>query len=584
MSASAEEFRQLQLKITDPIQYDYEVIRPVILYAETISERSRQTEIERRQVGETARRFIEEGMYGLGDRRVEHSGRKAHEYPKVVARHILYLKQLYPPIHYREIARIVERKYGYKTNHVTVKKFLDRHPIPVQLALEFRTFHEFKDAYQARWTVVQMWYEGWNKKSIAGCLQLSRRHVGRIIDDFQQDGFVGLEDERTRPANHPHNQMTLPFMKDVLDVQKAYPRAGRFRVHGLLAAQSEDPIPSERTVARAMAINREFHGAPPAWQSDKTKKDTTPKYLLYRPQYRHEFWFIDLRYLVQLDGKWCYSICIIEGYSRTILAGAASEYQDLTAVLQVLFAALQEYGCPEAIISDNGSVFAAKRYKAILRALQIEPKLIEKGKPWQNLIEAQFKVQLRLADFNFEQAQTFSQVQDHHADFIRTFNHTSHYGHQDRADNRRTPAQVLAWVRGNLVEPAKLQRLFQQLQFTRTVNRFGFVSIQRFFLYAEQGLSRHRVSIWILEGTLHVEYQHLILAQYQCDYHAQRNQLLEVSQPTLFQTPFVSPQLTLFELDDQQWLKIRQRAPFQRQNHPQFAHLQPPLFDWSLAV
>lgn len=584
MSASTEEFRQIQLRFTDPIQYDYEVIRPIVLYAETISERSRQTEIERTQVGETARRFVEEGMYGLGDRRVEHSGRKTHEYPAVVARHIVYLKQLYPPIHYREIVRIVERKYGYKTNHVTVKKFLDRNPIAVQLALEFRPFHEFEDAYQARWTVVQMWYEGWNKKSIAGCLQLSRQHVGRIIDNFQQDGFAGLEDERTRPANHPHNQMTLPFIKEVLAVQKAYPRAGKFRIHGILEAQSEAPIPSERTVARAMALNRQFHGAPEVWQSEGAKKDTTPKYLLYRPQYRHEFWFIDLRYLVQFEGKWCYSICIIEGYSRTILAGAASEYQDLTAVLQVLLAALQEYGCPEAIISDNGSVFTAKRYKSILRALQIDPKLTEKGKPWQNLIEAQFGVQLRLADFNFEQAQTFSQVQDHHADFIRTFNHTAHHAHKIRADNRRTPTQVLAWVRGHLVEPAKLQRLFQQLQFTRTVNRYGFISIQRFFLYAEQGLSSQRVSIWILEGTLHVEYQNLILAQYQCDYQPQFNQLLEVSRPTLFQTPFVSPQLALFELDDQHWLKIRQRPPFQRQNRPQFTHLQPPLFDWPMAV
>ncbi len=40
---------------------------------------------------------------------------------------ILYLKQLYPPIHYREIVRIVARKFGYKTNHHTVKGFLTRH-------------------------------------------------------------------------------------------------------------------------------------------------------------------------------------------------------------------------------------------------------------------------------------------------------------------------------------------------------------------------------------------------------------------------------------------------------------------------
>ena len=89
-----------------------------------------------------------------------------------------------------------------------------------------------------------------------------------------------------------------------------------------------------------------------------------------------------------------------------MLAGLVCEHQDLTAVLQILYVALAEYGCPEAMVSDNGSVFTAGAYLSILKALEIQPLHIEKGKPWQNLIEAQFKVQLRLADFKFEQAQT----------------------------------------------------------------------------------------------------------------------------------------------------------------------------------
>jgi putative transposase len=122
-------------------------------------------------------------------------------------------------------------------------------------------------------------------------------------------------------------------------------------------------------------------------------------------------WYTDIRYVVQLDGSWVYSICVLEGYSRKILAGMVSPHQDLTAVLQILYAALSEYGCPEVLVSDNGSVFTAGHYLAILTDLEIEPRHIEKGKPWQNLIEAQFKVQLRLADFKFEQAQTLGDFQ-----------------------------------------------------------------------------------------------------------------------------------------------------------------------------
>jgi len=559
--SAQEEFEHIRRQFIDPIQHDYEVIRPIVLFAETAAERSRQTGVERTVVGDKARRFVLEGMLGLTDRRAEAAGRKGRSYPEAIASYIVYLKQLYPPIHLREIARIVQRKFGYKTNHHTLKRFLEPYNTPIQLELGLTTFSTFADAYQARWTVVRMAYEGWNKKSIADCLTLSRTHVYTILEAFERDGFAGLEDQRTRPPQHPDNQLTLPLLKEILDIQHEYPRAGRFRVHGLLEQQRAEPPPSERTVGRAMAINRQFHGAPGPWQSarDAPPEAVSFKHLPYRPAYRHHLWFTDIRYLVQLDGSWVYSICLIEGYSRKIVAGMASPHQDLTAILQILFAALAEYGCPQAIVSDNGSVFRAGDYLAILRALDIEPLHIEQGKPWQNMIEAQFKVQLRLADFHFEQARTLEEVQNQHAAFIETFNTTSHWAHRTRADGHRTPVEVLGWLRGRVVEPQRLRELFGRTEFLRTVNHYGFVSVQRFYLYAENGLARQRVSIWIYEGQLRIEYHKTLLARYRCIYDARHGQLQEVSAPTLYATAFRSPQLELIELDAEQWRKCQRR-------------------------
>lgn len=39
---AAEDFAQYKLHFVDDIQHDYEVIRPIVLFAETIAERSRQ--------------------------------------------------------------------------------------------------------------------------------------------------------------------------------------------------------------------------------------------------------------------------------------------------------------------------------------------------------------------------------------------------------------------------------------------------------------------------------------------------------------------------------------------------------------
>ena len=549
MSAQ-QEFAQIRQYFLDPIQHDYEVIRPIVLFAETAAERSRQTGVERTVVGDKARRFVLEGMDGLRDRRTAARGPQDPVYPEAIAEYILYVKQLYPPIHLREIERIVLRKFGYKTNHHTLKRFLEPYDTPLQLELALPTFATFADAYQARWRVVRMAVEGWNKTSIAACLKLSRAHVYTILAAFERDGFAGLEDQRTRPPQHPENQLSLPFLKEVLDLQQAYPRAGRFRIHGLLTQQRDEPPPSERTVGRAMAINRQFHGAPGPWQSarDEQPKVVSFKHLPYRPAYRHHLWFTDIRYLVQLDGSWVYSLCVLEGYSRKMLAGMVSPHQDLTAVLQMLFAAVSEYGCPQALVSDNGSVFTAKDYLALLRDLGIEPLHIEKGKPWQNLIEAQFKIQLRLADFHFEQAQTLADVQQAHAAFIETFNTTPHGAHRRRADGCRTPVEVLGWLTGRVVDPKRLQQLFGRSHFLRMVNRYGYVSVQRFYIYAESGLSRQRVAIWIYEGELTIEYQQILLARYQCDYDRKQEQLHALSQPILYTTAFRSPQLELIEL------------------------------------
>jgi putative transposase len=559
--SAQEEFEQIRRHFVDPIQHDYEVIRPIVLFGDTAAERSRQTGVERTVVSDKARRFVLEGMEGLRDRRTQARDPQAPVYPEAIAGYIVYLKQLYPPIHLREIERILLRKFGYKTNHHTLKRFLAPYDTPIQLELELITFSSYADAYQARWRVVRMAAAGWNKKSIADCLKLSRTHVYTILDAFERDGFEGLEDQRRRPPDHPANQLSLPFFKAVLDLQHEYPRAGRFRIHGLLEQQRQEPPPSERTVGRAMAINRQLHGAPGPWTSARNEQPAQVSllHLPYRPDYPHQMWFTDIRYLVQLEGRWVYSICIIEGYSRKILAGTVSPHQDLTAVLQILYAALSEYGCPQALVSDNGSVFTAGDYLALLRDLEITPLHIEKGKPWQNLIEAQFKVQLRLADFKFEQAQTLGEVQHQHAAFIETFNTTAHWAHRQRDDGSRTPVDVLGWLRGRRVEPKQLRELFGRTGFLRTVNRYGFVSVQRFYLYAEDGLSRQRVSIWIYEGELSIEYPQTLLARYRCAYDPQHRQLQDVSAPTFYATPFASPQLELIELDDAQWIKFQRR-------------------------
>ena len=504
-----------------------------MLYWETVAERSQDTETPRTTVSEKARRFVQEGMLGLVDKRSQSSQSREIGYPDAIAKYILYLKHLYPPIHYREIVRILARKFGYKTNHNKVKRFLERNPVTIQLEMKLEHFHEFEDAYEARWTVVRMFYEGWNKKSIAKLLKLSRRHVTTLIQAFEEDGFAGLEDKRTRPVNHPDNQMTLPFMEEVFQAQLEYPDAGRFRLHGVLEQQMGEDTPSESTVGRAMNHNRLWRGAPHPLKKDQAAEKREPAELPYKPLYHHQYWFIDIRYLVKHDGQWVYSICIIEGVSRAILAGMVSRHQDEIAILQLLHAAFGDYGLPWGIVSDNGSVFTADAFLDVLDGLEIQPCPIEKRQSWQSLIETQFNIQRRLADAKFKLADTFEEIQEQHAAFIQLFNTIRHWAHRDRTDDCLTPISVLAGRLGHAVEPPKLRRVFRQLQFSRVVNRHGCVSVQRFYIYAERGLAKQRVSVWLYQDQLHIEYQQTLLARYQYRFNRKAKRISHIDNPKL---------------------------------------------------
>jgi hypothetical protein len=80
----------------------------------------------------------------------------------------------------------------------------------------------------------------------------------------------------------------------------------------------------------------------------------------------------------------------------------------------------------------------------------------------------------------------------------------------------------------------------------------------------EHGLAKRRVSVWLYDDRLNIEYRQIFLARYDCQLNRQEKSLAFVSQPTLYQTRFASPQLELFELDDEQWRKVWERLPYMR--------------------
>jgi transposase InsO family protein len=92
------------------------------------------------------------------------------------------------------------------------------------------------------------------------------------------------------------------------------------------------------------------------------------------------------------DGVKWWSILILDGYSRTILAGALAPSEASWATLMVLYTACARYGAPQTLISDSGGAYIAKEFEAVCTRLEIDhPTIVStQGESYMNLMETHF--------------------------------------------------------------------------------------------------------------------------------------------------------------------------------------------------
>jgi transposase InsO family protein len=149
-------------------------------------------------------------------------------------------------------------------------------------------------------------------------------------------------------------------MIEIYHLQKRHPDAGEFRLWSLLA---NDTI-SVRTVGRVMALNTHVYDDVPHVSAPQAKQPPGPH--PYKATSAHQYWFIDGRMMdFAWDGVKWWSILILDGYSRTLLAGAMAPSEASWAALTVLYTACLRYGVPHTLISDRGGAYISHEFEAV---------------------------------------------------------------------------------------------------------------------------------------------------------------------------------------------------------------------------
>lgn len=540
-----------------PEQKEYEQIRKPVLFNTSVPERAEEVGVSESTLRRRIEGFRDYGMESL------FSTEKARkrQMPDTFRRLIVDLKAEYPYFNTNEIANVVRACFGRKPDARSVKKVLDKEALPLKLDRNYPRYHDMEDSGERRAAIVELRVDGWSVKAIAGYLGVHRAAVYRTLERFKEEGAAGLKDKpHGRPARV--RKVTITAIEEVRKLARN-PRIGAFRVHSALKQKGFNL--SRATCGRILAQLREMYGYEKPQSGGGAKKP-----MPFASNRHHEYWTSDVRHLDMLgedllaEGM-AYVVTIIENYSRAVLASSVTRRQDLNTFLAVLYQAVQEYGPPEAFVTDSGSIFLANRAQAIYRALGIRKVEIEKGQPWQSYIETAFNVQRRIADHYFAKAEDWTELLGEHDRWMHDYNVQEHYAHQERKDKRRSPSEVLSWVKRPRYQEEDLARAFFSARHTRTLDELGYITLQRFRLYAEEGLAGREVSVWVQEDTLTIEYGNESLSRYEieCDPAVGASsvgRLRRVKSHTLFETSITSPQLRLFDLGEvlgeQGWMKI----------------------------
>ena len=106
-------------------------------------------------------------------------------------------------------------------------------------------------------------------------------------------------------------------------------------------------------------------------------------------------------------------------------------------------------------------------------------------------------------------------------------------------------------------------------------------------VYAEEGLARREVALWLGPDVLSVEFAGDALARYEVEYSARTNRLREVKKPRLFETPHRRSPPYLFELDalrEGGWLKALKMSEYALWRPRRPEKLQDALFPYPDAI
>lgn len=217
------------------------------------------------------------------------------------------------------------------------------------------SWKEDKSVMEVRLEFVKLWEDGrYTMTELCERFGVSRNNAYKWLKRYREEGLEGLKDRRRRPMSSPH-ATPREVERLVVAERDAHPTWGPRKLLAVLERDVPDVAwPSASTIYALLKRNSriESHG--------RRRRHAHPGKPFPQMNAPNSVWAADYKGQFKLgNGRTCYPLTVTDGCSRYLLACQGLSSTKYVLARGVFQRAFQEYGLPDAILTDNGPPFAS---------------------------------------------------------------------------------------------------------------------------------------------------------------------------------------------------------------------------------
>jgi transposase InsO family protein len=212
---------------------------------------------------------------------------------------------------------------------------------------------------EQRYRAVMAVLDGGRVSEVAAEAGVSRQSVHAWVARYRNGGLAGLADRSHQTKSCPH-RASSEVEAVVCELRRAHPRWGAQRIlHALMRGPAPpDPLPSRATINRILLR----HGL----VIPRARRKKRSEYVRWQRPAAMQLWQLDIVYGPRLvdtttgelrEGR---IVTGVDDHSRYCVLARVVERATGRAVCLAFTQALERYGAPEEVLTDNGKQFTAR--------------------------------------------------------------------------------------------------------------------------------------------------------------------------------------------------------------------------------